>query len=871
MIKSSCADCGRIIAFRTPDPSEIAECRSCGTWVKRSEEQPGVAIAVQKNGRTASSPVSVHTEVQKATEPVVEPSFVKTPDPTTEPIQHSATVYYPVETTASPTAPMEQTTVTESSFPTPQPTAPSPTPPTPPSPPSPSQPDPTEKLSPSAVYSALRQIEQSLRELKEGQRFLHEGQRRLEHGQEILFERTLPLTEMPSPSGVSPMVVPEPETAEDIFTTPFSSLQIPVIPTSLSDLEIETQLSESHQEYAIPAEDRSNIQGLLEGPLPEPPPELEPEPIQEPAQLEPTESCEQQATPSFTRTSSGKVQLPGMSEKVQLPDFSHLSAPEPSENQDSFDYEGSSTGLPNGEPQISEQAFETPSLEATGPFPHQASDLEDPSFVSEITSTEAEQEQPSEDAEENTGFTSLPAFSELTARSSAKNQIEVDPFANELEAADFESDVYEDQEDTESAEDKAEPFTAAPSSFTLNDINKGSEDSPNAGANEKVSLSAQIAAAKAEHSSGRVEEHQGQQDETSTASRSPLSSLLRILLLLLILGALVAAALFFLPKLLKKTEEEDPKVSNTTAELITFPNTSKLVPNGDPRKKQARQVADAFLKAQTEKAVLDTILPLPPNSDLLENFWEPFQAATIETIYPGRYLADDHIEFDILIRDLGRESQLLPVIMKGESDFKVDWLTFANCEDVPLQAFVQGALTLKDGQKVPQVVNVRGWVKSSEGMKETSDLGNLIGYRVQSTSGDVMALGTVQPQSPAHESLQSALESTEILHKGQPAVRAVLRVLLSEKAGTSQINPKPARIKIKEVLQVDIALDSLSLTNPANRSLANPKKPRRLSPNFRRPSNPPKQEDADPKADDEPKASDDAPSGETPLFPGLEE
>jgi len=53
--------------------------------------------------------------------------------------------------------------------------------------------------------------------------------------------------------------------------------------------------------------------------------------------------------------------------------------------------------------------------------------------------------------------------------------------------------------------------------------------------------------------------------------------------------------------------------------------------------------------------------------------------------------------------------------------------------------------------------------------------------------------------------------------------------------------------------------------------LANPKKPRRLSPNFRRPSNPPKQEDADPKADDEPKASDDAPSGETPLFPGLEE
>ena len=203
MIKSSCADCGRIIAFRTPDPSEIAECRSCGTWVKRSEEQPGVAIAVQKNGRTASSPVSVHTEVQKATEPVVEPSFV-----------------------------------TESSFPTPQPTAPSPTPPSPPSPPSPSQPDPTEKLSPSAVYSALRQIEQSLRELKEGQRFLHEGQRRLEHGQEILFERTLPLTEMPSPSGVSPMVVPEPETAEDIFTTPFSSLQIPVIPTSLSDLSL---------------------------------------------------------------------------------------------------------------------------------------------------------------------------------------------------------------------------------------------------------------------------------------------------------------------------------------------------------------------------------------------------------------------------------------------------------------------------------------------------------------------------------------------------------------------------------------------------------------------------------------------------------
>ena len=53
MTNASCADCGRIVAFRTHDPSEIAECRNCGIWVKRSAEMPGVAVSVKQDGPIA--------------------------------------------------------------------------------------------------------------------------------------------------------------------------------------------------------------------------------------------------------------------------------------------------------------------------------------------------------------------------------------------------------------------------------------------------------------------------------------------------------------------------------------------------------------------------------------------------------------------------------------------------------------------------------------------------------------------------------------------------------------------------------------------------------------------------------------------------
>ncbi|MDP0492318.1 MAG: hypothetical protein Q7Q71_14815, partial [Verrucomicrobiota bacterium JB023] len=47
MMNASCADCGRIVAFRTQDPSEQAACRGCGSVVRRSKEMPGVAVGVR--------------------------------------------------------------------------------------------------------------------------------------------------------------------------------------------------------------------------------------------------------------------------------------------------------------------------------------------------------------------------------------------------------------------------------------------------------------------------------------------------------------------------------------------------------------------------------------------------------------------------------------------------------------------------------------------------------------------------------------------------------------------------------------------------------------------------------------------------------
>ena len=294
MTNASCADCGRIVAFRTHDPSEIAECRNCGTWVKRSAEMPGVAVSVKQDG-----PVARKT----ALPPRKDESKSSTPNPQ-------------VNTTRS-AAPRPEEKSSSSG----------------------------DALSAAAVYSAIRDLQKSVHDLRAGQRkieagqktietshrnfeagqqsiqaeqkalhdgqkALHEGQKSLHSGhsilrngqkalhdgltvlhngqgslrkgqrtlsngqkalysgqkqlfgqyrelqkdQEALLERTLPLTEMPSPaengyqSSRSTLLGPlssfdRPVPGDDgFFTTPFSSLKIPLIPIELADLGLRTSI-----------------------------------------------------------------------------------------------------------------------------------------------------------------------------------------------------------------------------------------------------------------------------------------------------------------------------------------------------------------------------------------------------------------------------------------------------------------------------------------------------------------------------------------------------------------------------------------------------------------------------------------------------
>lgn len=189
-----------------------------------------------------------------------------------------------------------------------------------------------ENLSAASVYAAIRELQKSVYDLKTGQKSilagqkslqnkqqdfqsaqaaLHEGQKALHSGQKQLFgqyqelhaghktllERTLPVPDMPVSKEAGPAtssalpVGPMAQFQEGappengLYTTPFSSLKIPLIPIRLEDLDLEPQFTDEGSVPSIPAEDRSDRVGLIEGPLPEPPPYVEPLPkvVEEPA------------------------------------------------------------------------------------------------------------------------------------------------------------------------------------------------------------------------------------------------------------------------------------------------------------------------------------------------------------------------------------------------------------------------------------------------------------------------------------------------------------------------------------------------------------------------------------------------------------
>lgn len=145
-----------------------------------------------------------------------------------------------------------------------------------------SGPSKSEALSASAVLGTLRELKAAVGELQDGQR--------------MLLERTLPVPSMPvsdlasEEDGSAPLVTAQLPlqrasgkvlSPKDFYTTRFSALQIPVIPITLGDLEIERDLGDERVlAQPVPEQERSDREKLIAGPLPAPPeaPEIAAEP-----------------------------------------------------------------------------------------------------------------------------------------------------------------------------------------------------------------------------------------------------------------------------------------------------------------------------------------------------------------------------------------------------------------------------------------------------------------------------------------------------------------------------------------------------------------------------------------------------------------
>ncbi|WP_411846097.1 hypothetical protein AAFN60_21610 [Roseibacillus persicicus] len=669
MTNASCADCGRIVAFRTHDPSEIAECRNCGTWVKRSPEMPGVAVSVKKTGPVAR----------------------KTPLPPRKDQGEESTS---INTRRSATKRTSETVAGRG-----------------------------ETMTPAAVYASIRDLQKSVFDLQKGQDDLQEGQKELLNtqqeileGQKILLERTLPVSEMPSPGTTSdasaetspsrPATTPYPDPSESnvpeggFYTTRFSSLKIPLIPLSLDDLGYTPNYSETGTAASIPAEERSDLTGLLEGPLPEPP-AFEPE--------------QDFATPADNPSEDDTAPAPSLESN---PDFA-FEAPA---HDSPFTIEG-----PPEEPfSIAEDSpSETPPPTELPPQPfgakkysHEPCDIDDP-------------------------------FSQgLDTSSPGETDAAVSPFA-----------------------EAPKPVDSLPS-----------EDSPE---EKDKSLSQQIAAAK-----------KGEQNSFDPAQPGLLaepgdSRLLPALVTVCVLGAALIGYLFFFTDTFTSNSKPEP-----APPLLELPAYGIPLPEDDPRIEEAKEVAEKFLKSKTVTEVQAFVRPV--DSDLLSDFWEPLTAPTIERLFQGRIMEGDRVEVDLLIQDYGRKERLLPLIKVGEGPFQVDWKSYAECEDLTLLALAQGTLILDSGEV--DEGSIRSWMQSGKGMDQ-NDLGNFQGFRLHNFTEEVVAFAVVRRDSEEFKTLTTALEQTELKHKGKPAIRAVLQVKRIEKEDLE--NKKPARLEILKVIATD--------------------------------------------------------------------
>ncbi len=762
MTNASCADCGRIVAFRTHDPSEIAECRNCGTWVKRSAEMPGVAVSVKKDGPVARK-TAIPPRKDEIKDPQANPNINTT---------RSATKRTTVR--ATPGAGNGGSGNGNGN-------------------------GRNDSMSAAAVYAAIRDLQKSVHSLRSGQeriqasqkdflgsqKSLHEGQKALHSGQKQLFdqyeqlrqgqnellERTLPVPDMPVPKNaesvtasatrVGPVNTFQEATPTEggFFTTPFSSLKIPVIPISLADLDMEPQFTEEGTATTIPAEERSDRIELIEKPLPEPPPYVEPEP--EPEVVEPTTTAEA-TQPEPTAATFEEATFDDTAFEQSSP-------------------AGGSTPEAVGESDV-EQAAEKEADPFLTTAAHESPfTIEGPPTDPFTIATDGEEaEAPQESApaaKEDSPFALTPQ--PFGAKEYTHEPCDIDdPFAEEL------SDITSSEDD--SAGDS--PFSETPTAAPFPD----NEETPK----KEKSLSQQIATAKEKQESQASPFDPSQKDLLAEPKKSKAGAIVGTLLaLLLLLGAI----LFFFTDIFKKKET----VSTTTTSLVEFPPYGIPLPEDDPRLAEAKEVAQLFLEAKTQAEVEPLILPV--DNALLVDFWEPMTAPTIERIFQGRILEKDRVEVDFLVQDFGRDERLLPLIKVGEGPFQIDWKSFAECEEVTLLGLAQGTLILDSGEEIDQG-KIRSWMQSGKELAGGLDLGNFQGFKLHNFTEEVVAFAVVRKDSPEFEILNNALATTELKHKGKPAIRAVLRVKRIEKEDPA--NRKPARLEILDVISTDWRTDA---------------------------------------------------------------
>lgn len=691
MNNASCADCGRIVAFRTPDPTEIAECRSCGTWVKRTAELPGVAVWISHHEQPPQ---------ERWTPPAEQPPAV---DSQEIPQAEVAPVASPfVEQATAPAGdPPQETDVSSSKRARRRGRA-------------------TEDtISAATVQSALRELQDAVGTLQEGQR--------------VLLARTLPVPNMPvsvqSPEEMTPIAdiieqlplerkTRRPVTPKSFYTTSFSALKVPVIPITLSDLEIERNLTDGRVlAEPVPAQERSDRQSLIDEPLP----------VTARAGLTAAETdLSAVYTAAETDLSAADTADEGELEPQLLDE-----RPSP---------EAETSESPPG------NDFANPHLKSETP------EVEDPFASPFFSDTPPPREEPVE---------TPPTL----------------PFAEEEGA----SQIL----------DTPRPFNPEEGSLSLSD---------------------QIASAKEKEDTRRVSERSstaGSSKDEKSAFAVLLAVLLALALLLGALGWLIyhattgreASSGSFFDKIAASfkrptTEGISDQADTPKPPLFTLPAYGASIPDSDERVLAAAAVAREFADTKSIAEVLPLIQPI--ERALLENFYEPMVGPTIK-LYQARELAGDRIEVDFLVKDYGRPERLMPVVKVGEGPYLVNWQSFAECEELTLLSLTQGTLII-DGAVVDSGV-VRGWME--HGQKESGDFpsSNYQGFRLQSITEEADAIAYARKGSPTLIKLVEALATTEIRFRGQPAIRAILRVRRIVEADPG--GDSPTRLEIIEVLATD--------------------------------------------------------------------